>query len=328
MALIKCSECGKEVSSKAKSCPNCGNPINDDSNLSKKKVIIKSKMSLALRTSVTMDNLSVGEIGIGTKKEIELELSVGTHYIGVETNVKHGNNVLATGIPETVAVSTAKDGKQFTVDENDELIEIEILSKVSFQNSSGRCIVGEIKKYNKEEADKIAAEKQEMIRKEEERKQEKKEKQQKIENDIWSFLSKYKIPIIIGVVGIVVVLALIKFSIINKNNQEIREQVAGTYTGYIKDRKVYVRTFFKDNGDLIISYSRSYDSLNAGNYEKTLDDLEYTTERSSLDYVYFTFMKTNYSCYLSETTSSYSATKKLLKCRMIYGGGEFELSEK
>ena len=27
MALIKCSECGKEVSSKAQSCPGCGNPI-------------------------------------------------------------------------------------------------------------------------------------------------------------------------------------------------------------------------------------------------------------------------------------------------------------
>ena len=27
MTLIKCSECGKEVSSKAESCPNCGNPI-------------------------------------------------------------------------------------------------------------------------------------------------------------------------------------------------------------------------------------------------------------------------------------------------------------
>lgn len=27
MALIKCSECGKEVSDKAASCPNCGAPI-------------------------------------------------------------------------------------------------------------------------------------------------------------------------------------------------------------------------------------------------------------------------------------------------------------
>ena len=29
MALIKCPECGKEISEKAKSCPNCGCPIND-----------------------------------------------------------------------------------------------------------------------------------------------------------------------------------------------------------------------------------------------------------------------------------------------------------
>ncbi|MBE7645961.1 zinc ribbon domain-containing protein [Tenacibaculum finnmarkense] len=28
MALINCSECGKEISNKAKNCPNCGNPIN------------------------------------------------------------------------------------------------------------------------------------------------------------------------------------------------------------------------------------------------------------------------------------------------------------
>ena len=30
MALIKCKECGKEISSKAKSCPNCGCPIEED----------------------------------------------------------------------------------------------------------------------------------------------------------------------------------------------------------------------------------------------------------------------------------------------------------
>lgn len=28
MALINCSECGKEVSDKADSCPHCGNPMN------------------------------------------------------------------------------------------------------------------------------------------------------------------------------------------------------------------------------------------------------------------------------------------------------------
>lgn len=31
MALIKCPECGKEISDKAVSCPNCGNPLNNNS---------------------------------------------------------------------------------------------------------------------------------------------------------------------------------------------------------------------------------------------------------------------------------------------------------
>lgn len=29
MALIKCPECGKEISDKTLSCPNCGSPINE-----------------------------------------------------------------------------------------------------------------------------------------------------------------------------------------------------------------------------------------------------------------------------------------------------------
>ena len=35
MALINCSECGKEVSDKAKACPNCGCPINEEKKESK-----------------------------------------------------------------------------------------------------------------------------------------------------------------------------------------------------------------------------------------------------------------------------------------------------
>ena len=32
MALIKCPECGKDVSTKAKACPHCGYPINQATN--------------------------------------------------------------------------------------------------------------------------------------------------------------------------------------------------------------------------------------------------------------------------------------------------------
>lgn len=48
MALINCSECGKEVSDKAASCPNCGNPINN--NPIKKDVVVNT-------TSTTNEDL-------------------------------------------------------------------------------------------------------------------------------------------------------------------------------------------------------------------------------------------------------------------------------
>lgn len=41
MALIKCKECGKEISSMAESCPNCGCPIEREVNTEKKNKIIK-----------------------------------------------------------------------------------------------------------------------------------------------------------------------------------------------------------------------------------------------------------------------------------------------
>lgn len=37
MAMIKCPECGKEISENAKSCPNCGNPMNSTSKLENSK---------------------------------------------------------------------------------------------------------------------------------------------------------------------------------------------------------------------------------------------------------------------------------------------------
>lgn len=40
MALIKCPECGKEISDAAKSCPNCGYKIRNKININNKKILI------------------------------------------------------------------------------------------------------------------------------------------------------------------------------------------------------------------------------------------------------------------------------------------------
>lgn len=45
MALIKCPECGKEVSSGATSCPNCGHPISPQKEISYKAVTVDQLMN-------------------------------------------------------------------------------------------------------------------------------------------------------------------------------------------------------------------------------------------------------------------------------------------
>ncbi len=41
MALIKCGECGKEISDKAPACPGCGNPIHGGGQTKEKVVVIE-----------------------------------------------------------------------------------------------------------------------------------------------------------------------------------------------------------------------------------------------------------------------------------------------
>lgn len=151
MALIKCRECGKEISDKATNCMNCGCPIEKD----KKKVRIIKSGGLALRCSVFIDNQPVGQIGVGGNKIIEIEVPIGTHYISTITQVKNQSTFVATNgvntiaTPITTSTSQEQDGKQFEINENDELIEIEILTKGSWSGSTGRCVVGNINKYDK-----------------------------------------------------------------------------------------------------------------------------------------------------------------------------------
>lgn len=155
MALIKCQECGKEISDKANACMNCGCPIEKE----KKKVRIIKSGGLALRCSVFIDNQPIGQIGVGGNKSIEIEVPIGTHYISTITQVKNQSTFVATNgvntmaTPITTSTSQEQDGKQFEVKANDELTVIEILTKGSWSGSTGRCIVGDITTYDKNNID-------------------------------------------------------------------------------------------------------------------------------------------------------------------------------
>lgn len=55
MALIKCKECGKEVSSKAGKCPNCGNPISQEISGGKVLGIFLALFLIYIGLSITFD---------------------------------------------------------------------------------------------------------------------------------------------------------------------------------------------------------------------------------------------------------------------------------
>lgn len=153
ISLIKCIACGKEISDKANTCVHCGCPIEKE----KKKIKIINGGVLGLRCSVFMDNQPIGQIGFTGNKSIDVEFPVGTHYVSVITQVKHqvtlfssdGNNTMIT--PVTTSSSQEQDGKQFEINETDELVVIEILAKSNFLDSTGRCIIGNINKYSNAE---------------------------------------------------------------------------------------------------------------------------------------------------------------------------------
>lgn len=48
MALIKCPECGKEISDKASSCPNCGNRVKNNKVVNKKILVIFAVVMICL----------------------------------------------------------------------------------------------------------------------------------------------------------------------------------------------------------------------------------------------------------------------------------------
>ena len=88
MALIKCPECGREVSDKAVSCPQCGFPIASYTVKAVKKVPvkfwrIKKNFGSGVHGAVYVDDVMVGTLDSGERFTVELEC--GAHKLSVKT---------------------------------------------------------------------------------------------------------------------------------------------------------------------------------------------------------------------------------------------------
>ena len=59
MALIKCSECGKEISDKAPACPNCGMPLRSKDRRTYNIIVTRENQWFLINpaATITVDNV-------------------------------------------------------------------------------------------------------------------------------------------------------------------------------------------------------------------------------------------------------------------------------
>ena len=132
MALIKCVECGKEISSNAAACPHCGSPV------PKKMIPVtierSSTIAMAVNCYVYLDGNMIGELKPG--RSMNKQLPVGTHYIMVNSDVR------AFGYSS--ADTRSASGDEFTIRDDSKSVSIVIKTKGSWTGGVGKCVVDSI----------------------------------------------------------------------------------------------------------------------------------------------------------------------------------------
>lgn len=130
MAMIKCPECGRDISDKAPACPNCGNPIGNK----KVKVHFHRKKNLLSGTAntgvVLVDGSTVGSAANGA--EFDVMLSVGVHNIVIESKTQ---GLFNAGRSSSATLDIPSDAKS---------VDVEIVLKNdigSFIGAGGMAIV-------------------------------------------------------------------------------------------------------------------------------------------------------------------------------------------
>ncbi len=81
MAMIKCPECGHDVSSKALSCPNCGNPINMRQEVPVRITRISKFAGGGCKIAVKIDGMLIGNVKNGSS--ITANVMQGSHQIDI-----------------------------------------------------------------------------------------------------------------------------------------------------------------------------------------------------------------------------------------------------
>ena len=124
MALIKCMECGKEISDKASACPNCCAPVEKE----KRKVIIEREKGFlgSGNTPVAyIDDMLVGNLKTGSK--LETDVPLGEHNLILEYQVGNAqrSGILAYGdLGGVNSIPQKKIIEKFSIEESTKVVHI------------------------------------------------------------------------------------------------------------------------------------------------------------------------------------------------------------
>ena len=138
MALIKCPECGREISDKAFACPNCGSPV--PQKMIPVHIERGSTIYIAVQCVVYIDGSIVGELKSGAY--LDITLPVGTHSVSTESSVR----MLGMSTSATRGIR----GMQFEIKSTTRSVDIRIKTKPSWTGGTGKCVVDSVDVNNYE----------------------------------------------------------------------------------------------------------------------------------------------------------------------------------
>lgn len=88
MAMIKCPECGKDISDKAAACPNCGCPISGATSDSAKLTfsMASQRFLVSATVSVSLDGEDVGLLSDG--QSFSIDVPKGAHDLFLKGSMR------------------------------------------------------------------------------------------------------------------------------------------------------------------------------------------------------------------------------------------------
>ncbi len=88
MSLIKCPECGKEISDKAATCPNCGMPLRREDRGTYDVIITREKQWFLVNPKIKVTVDGIEEYFLENNSRIVIPLTTGAHTLLFSASIR------------------------------------------------------------------------------------------------------------------------------------------------------------------------------------------------------------------------------------------------